>query len=433
MKAAIVVGHNLRQPGAFAPSPIGECECTFNGKIADRMIEMAAASPLELKKFERRYVGSFEREIQQTYGQVEDWGANVSVELHFNADSALATGTETLSSGSRMSRLLGTAMQQAMVEALGVHDRGLKFPGRTESGWWNLHAASPPAVLVEPFFSTNRQDLERAVEVGIEGLARVYLDGLHRFFDLDEVVIEPPPDRGAEDAFLIQVDLITRNLGKPEFFALNKQALTAIVDRVNQALRHDNHGEAVAELSMLEAICLMNAEMGLKNGKVDDNHTHSNGERGLLPLPASISYWNGPGSPSSTSLVSAERNAKEFLMYLGNLKNRDIGREFSNGALYRDLFSMEAYEGKPRSQMALLAAAVHGWFYPGSYENSCPIPYRVLADIVAGPNAEPEIIVATLQELGYRHAQTENGRTLLRNRLRNLEDGIEIARNLNLA
>lgn len=433
MKVAIVVGHNARQPGAKADPPIGEYEFPFNHKVADRMIEMAAASSLELKKFERRYTGSFSREITQAYGQVGDWGATVSVELHFNsADDPTATGTETLSSGSQMSRLLASAMQGSMVETLGLRDRGLKFPGRGERGWQNLNAAAPPAILVEPFFGSHREDRERAAAVGIDGLASMYLRGLDRFFDLDEVVIEPPTDRGAEDTFLVQVDLVTRNLTKPEFFARNKEALATIVDAVNQELRRENHGEAVSELSMLEAICLMNAEMGLKNGKVDDSHVHSNGERGLLPLPSNITYWNGPGSPASTVLVPAERNVKEFLLYLGNLKNRDVGREFSNGALYRDLFLMEAYEGKPRAQMALLAAAVHGWFFPPNFEANA-IPYRVLADVVAGAAAEPEAVIAMLQELGYRHGRTEAGRSLLRNRLRNLADGVEIATALNLA
>ena len=165
---------------------------------------------------------------------------------------------------------------------------------------------------------------------------------------------------------------------------------------------------------------------------VDESHVHSNGERGLLPLPSNIAYWNGPGSPASTVLVPAERNTKEFLLYLGKLKNRDIDRDFSNGALYRDIFLMEEYEGKPRVQMELLAAAVHGWFYPPNFEANA-IPYRVLADVVARAIPDPEAVVAILQELGYRHGRTEAGRTLLRSRLRNLADGVEIATALNLA
>ena len=432
VKVAVVVGHNTRERGAFALAPISEHEFTFNTRIADRMVEMTAASSLELKKFHRRYVGSYTREIEEVYGQVEDWGAETSIELHFNSYTPSSHGTETLSSGSTKSRLLATAIQESMVETLNLRDRGVKFRSREERGGKSLHAASPPAILVEPFFGSNQADVNRAAELTTDDFSEMYLKGLRRYLNIAEPDIDPPDGLSSEEAFLVNVSFLTQNLTKFEFFSQNREAIKAIIDAVNQESYQDSHGEEISELSILEVIGVMNAEMGLKDGKVDATFEHSNGERGLLPLPSNIKYWNGPTSPAANVLVSVERNVKEFILYLGNLKNRDVGRTFSNGTLYRDLFSIESYDGLPRAQMFLLAAAIHGWFLPSNFTANA-IPYRLLADTVIKAETEPESVVSMLSELGYIHARTEAGRTLIRNRLMNLINGIEIVSSLGIA
>jgi len=94
---------------------------------------------------------------------VDAAGVEASVELHFNGSADYrATGTETLTSGTKNSVRLATQMQTHIVRALALRDRGLKVIGRTGRGGLSLWSGVPPAVLLEPYFGSNANDCARA-------------------------------------------------------------------------------------------------------------------------------------------------------------------------------------------------------------------------------------------------------------------------------
>lgn len=179
IKLAIVVGHNARQQGAERQDT-GESEYSWNTRLATFIVELSREFPqLAVKVFHRKYKGSYRRELTEVYGRVDAWGADYSVELHFNSHTTeSATGTEVLSSGSNGSLRLCNALQDEMLDALGLKDRGTKVV-RTGRGSLSLIVGRAAAALLEPFFASSPLGLAATDTEGeMRNLARAVLRGV---------------------------------------------------------------------------------------------------------------------------------------------------------------------------------------------------------------------------------------------------------------
>ena len=178
-KLAVVVGHNSKQRGAVR-SDTGVSEYVWNGKLADVMEGIASEFGLTVKIFRREYVGSYSREINAVYDKVDRWGADASLELHFNAGAdPRAHGTEMLSSGTAKSLTIAQAVQSEVVAALGTRDRGVHTVPPRGRGGRSLIAGKAPAVLAEPFFGSSPSDDLKTDELRERViLARAYLKGV---------------------------------------------------------------------------------------------------------------------------------------------------------------------------------------------------------------------------------------------------------------
>lgn len=178
MKLAIVVGHNSQAQGAIR-GDTKESEYIWNGRLAQLIEKLAPEFGLEVRTFRRTAGGGYTAEIKRVYAEVDAWGADASIELHFNgAESAQATGTETLSSGTPLSLRLAVAVQDEMVIALGLRDRGIRTVSATDRGGRSLISGKAPAILVEPFFGSSSLGQSATDELREqEVLARAYLRG----------------------------------------------------------------------------------------------------------------------------------------------------------------------------------------------------------------------------------------------------------------
>jgi len=423
IKVAIVIGHNAKAKGAYASAPLDEYEFDYNDKVATKMIELASESNIKLKKFYRKYRNSYSMEIKEVYDNLTDWGADISIELHFNSfENKNANGTEILSSGSKGSLRLANKLQKSMLSKLQLKDRGVKIIRKGDRGYLSLVVAPIPSVIVEPFFASNPKNMKRMAKIGIDGLAKAYLNGLIKYSR------KAKKKQKNEHKFLVDVGIHTKGLSKLDFYNTNLDAITSIIDAVNSKLENNSHGELVSRLSLLEVITVMHCEMGITNGKVDPNFVHSSKERGLFPLPENIKYWNGSDSPAPNQKISVERNLKEFILYLGNLKNKNTGKSFYNGYLYQDLFNIDNYRDNEKIQAYLLAAVVHGWYYTGNYENR-NIPYSILTDKIVHIDSDKKGLITLLEEIGYVHARGGDT-SIVENRLANIEQAIDIANKL---
>lgn len=158
-KIALVIGHNARSQGAVRVTD-GRSEYDWMTGLASQIV---AQEPALFRVFRRPPGLGYSTEIRQAYAAVDAWGADASIELHFNSAAARsATGTETLTSGTTGSLRLAQLIQPAMVGALGLRDRGLVTRKRGDRGGESLWQGRAPAVLIEPYFGSNPDDCSAA-------------------------------------------------------------------------------------------------------------------------------------------------------------------------------------------------------------------------------------------------------------------------------
>ena len=180
MRLAVIVGHNERAQGAVR-SDTGETEYSFNSRIA-RLMEQHAPSDMGVRTFWRTPSGGYRAEIDRVYRETDAWGADATVELHFNsAANPAASGTEMLSSGTRKSLDLSQAIHEEVMATLGLRDRGVKTRRDSDRGGASLWSGKAPATLVEPFFGSARSDTAKVDTPEEEkALALAYLRGARR-------------------------------------------------------------------------------------------------------------------------------------------------------------------------------------------------------------------------------------------------------------
>lgn len=161
MKLAIVVGHNEKAQGAVRITD-GKTEFEWNSHLAELIREL---EPGNVKVFKRTAGGGYRKEIRRVYAEVDAWGADFSVELHFNGSpNPEAEGCLMLSSGTKNSLRLAEELQRRCLEVMENEDDGVLVRKRNERGGESLWAGKAPAVLAEPYFGGNRDSCELADE-----------------------------------------------------------------------------------------------------------------------------------------------------------------------------------------------------------------------------------------------------------------------------
>ncbi|WP_370311274.1 N-acetylmuramoyl-L-alanine amidase [Sagittula sp.] len=163
MRVALIIGHDPADEGA-ARCTDGVQEYSWNRDLANRIHDL---DPEMFEIFHIRPDLGYSASIREVYGRVDDWGCDLSLELHFNSfGSPTATGTGTFSSGSAGSLHFARAIHPAMVQALGLRDRGIKIRNASKKGrgYKSLIFGRAPALLLEPYFGSNPNDCRRADE-----------------------------------------------------------------------------------------------------------------------------------------------------------------------------------------------------------------------------------------------------------------------------
>ena len=127
-KCALVIGHKKTSPGA-SNSESGLTEFAFNEALAID-IENQVGN-VEVQRVYRRTYASLPSDINQL-------NPDFIVSLHCNAFNTSASGTEVLFyHRSATGRLIAQILQEHLVQALALNDRGIK-PMTTEDRGGNL-------------------------------------------------------------------------------------------------------------------------------------------------------------------------------------------------------------------------------------------------------------------------------------------------------
>ncbi|MBL4637646.1 MAG: hypothetical protein JKY56_27575 [Kofleriaceae bacterium] len=201
---------------------------------------------------------------------------------------------------------------------------------------------------------------------------------------------------------------------KEEFVEDNWVELQRMVIRVNSTL--DSIYSSTRLLTTADVVLALYAEMAIHgDGTVDIFATHSEGERGLVPLPSNISYWIGNSAPPWDSLHSIEDNIFSFAYYLGQIKNKEVG-ESAGRTLYGDLFLFPGVADQFLPEARVAAGVLHGYFYSGAYIDGATIPFDAILQGLSNGDSLPSI----LQGTGYKNATPERI-YILEGRQRNLD------------
>lgn len=406
------IGHHPKAPGACGIlNGKKVCEFAFNQELAD-MIQA---------KVKNARIIIIHRETGDDEGRrglpakTNALNPNFVISLHANAADKKAHGSEVLYfHTSTEGKIFAAILQRHFLSRLGLRDRKIKPKTSSDRGGDQLAMTKAVIVLGEPFFIDNDAEFA-AVAAKKDELAAAYADAIDEYA---ATLSQPPPSAVTTKPVASHVapattfDFETANLTKEQFLSRNRASLDALIAAVNAKLVA-KYAASLIPLTREEVWVITYCEAGLRNGKVDPDHQHSEGERGLLPLPSNIRDWNGPDAPVWNKPMPIARNLEHFYLYLGHLKNKDL-----TGAprrLYRGLFMLDKIAGNPVRQAKVLAGVVHGYFYSGNYTPKV-IPYDYL---VSGFQRDVPL-AKLMKDTTYVHA----GKPLMEGRQQNIETAL---------
>lgn len=415
---ALVVGHRKRARGATGKHG-GEkiSEWDFNRKLAASVAEQSTLAEVLIV---------FRDDTSDGYaklpGKINRLNPKFIVSLHANAADGVAGGTETLYyHTSTQGKKLAGIVQKHLLAALGLSDRKLKQRESRDRGGTLLAGTNAPAVIAEPFFIDNASDLARAISRK-EILATEYAAAIDEYAALLSVgPRSAATSRAASRSFgggsraaVAAPSLAAGNRTKARFLSDNKAVLLGMIDTVNQMLA-TQYRDAVVGLSQTDFWVLFNSEAGLRSGgNIDVEHKHSEGERGLLPLPSNVAFWNGSSAPDPNAPMPVETNVHHFMSYLGQLKNKSVRTE-DGFTFYRGAFQEPKIRGNVLREARMLSGIVHGYLYFANFSDR-----KVPVESILNGFAADKSIPAIMDNTTYVHA----GKSILVNREKNIQEAV---------
>ena len=179
-KVAICVGHS-RQGDKGAVSVGGVSEWEFNRDVAEYLFTELGKRGIDAKIFQRYAGRDYPTSMRWLAAQIKDYGADCALELHFNSAAPKASGFEVLCFDP-LSDILSTRLAKCVLDKTAKtwpegRNRNVKW---AERGRLFIESLPCPAIIVEPFFGSNRNDWERWKNAQAE-LAGIYADGIQEW------------------------------------------------------------------------------------------------------------------------------------------------------------------------------------------------------------------------------------------------------------
>lgn len=179
VRCALVIGHSFRSKGA-ANATSGATEYDLNSALAPKVAEevrVMAGDSIKIDIVQRR-------DFAETYSGLPDrinaLKPDFIMSMHMNAFDTKVSGTEVLYyHGSRFGRRIAEIALRCFVEALGLPDRGVKPTRQNDRGGHILACTRAPAIICEPFFIDNDDDLakhRRAEHILVGAYAQAIFD-----------------------------------------------------------------------------------------------------------------------------------------------------------------------------------------------------------------------------------------------------------------
>lgn len=150
-RIGLVVGHSHKEQGAVNQT-FGCTEYEWNSKLVPLVASALHALDMQPVIFYRDDLSTLPQEIN-------DADVDLVLSFHCNAFNRIASGTEVLHfHKSKKGKKLAQLVQDALVDVLGLRDRGLVPVTGGDRGGYLLQKVAAPAILLETFFIDNDVD-----------------------------------------------------------------------------------------------------------------------------------------------------------------------------------------------------------------------------------------------------------------------------------
>lgn len=151
-RVGLVIGHSHKEQGAENIT-FNETEYSWNSKFVPMVASALHALEIQPIIFYRDDYSTLPKEIN-------DADVDLVLSFHCNAFNRIASGTEVLHyTGSKKGKRLAQLVQDAIVDTLGLRDRGLVEVSEGDRGAYILQKTAAPAILLETMFIDNDIDL----------------------------------------------------------------------------------------------------------------------------------------------------------------------------------------------------------------------------------------------------------------------------------
>lgn len=187
MKIVLDVGHTASEPGA-CNSTYDVCEFEFNRVLTDAVCAQAQFSFNSfIKKYDIELVKVFRDNYRDLPQKINKENPDVVISFHANAFNTKASGTETLYYfTSEKSKSMALILQEAILGALSLNNRGIKAIMPKGRGFYLLSKTKAPCVTLEPFFIDNNFDFEVANK-SINTLASAILEAIIKIYERSDI------------------------------------------------------------------------------------------------------------------------------------------------------------------------------------------------------------------------------------------------------
>ena len=174
-RICLIVGHGGKDKGAYNKET-KETELDYNLDLAPKIKEKLTEQGYIVDIHNRGNASS------ENIHYLNKVGFDIIVSLHCNAYNEYANGTEVLYwNTSKNGQLLAQALQENIVDTLGLTDRGLKPIKNGDRGAYLLRRTNAPCVIVEPFFIDNENDFKVGKEKKDDYVLAI-VNGINKYF-----------------------------------------------------------------------------------------------------------------------------------------------------------------------------------------------------------------------------------------------------------
>jgi N-acetylmuramoyl-L-alanine amidase len=214
MKVALIVGHYVYGKDKGAVSYTGETESHYNKRIALTLQQSLKAHDVEVKIFTRDEYRTF----ANIAAGIKGFGAQLSMEMHFNSFATASLGCECLAMVKDQDSIsFADLVTDKIAEIVGVTERGTggpsKFNAKSDGvllidkggrGFNNLNIVKGinktiPVVLVEPCFANIKTEQSRkffeSEYLYVQALEAAILEWLHfdcsKTIDVANIAVSP--------------------------------------------------------------------------------------------------------------------------------------------------------------------------------------------------------------------------------------------------